>query len=170
MNAEFQIIARRDKRAFLNEQCKEIEENNRLGKSRDLFRKIGDIKGTFCAKMDSKKDKNGRDLTEVEDSKKRWQKYTEKLYQKYLDALDNPDSVVADFEPDILESEVKWALESLANNKASGGIPVELFKISKDDAVKVLHSICQQVWKTQQWPENWKRSVSYTHLTLPTKA
>ena len=99
------------------------------------------------------KDKNGRDLTEAEDIKKRWQEYTEGLYQKDLDVPDNPDSVVAELEPDILDSEVKWALESLSNNIASGsdGILVELFKILKDDAVKVLYSICQQVWKTQQW-------------------
>ncbi|XP_078246377.1 uncharacterized protein LOC144588115 [Pogona vitticeps] len=121
LNADFQRIARRDKRAFLNEQCKEIEENNRKGKTRDLFRKIGDIRGTFCAKMDMIKDKNGRDLSEAEDIKKRWQEYTEELYQKDVDIPDNPDNVVADLEPDILESEVKWALESLANNKASGG-------------------------------------------------
>ena len=128
MNADFQRIARREKRAFLNEQCKEIEENNRKGKTRDLFRKIGDIKITFCAKMDMIKDKNGRDLTEAEDIKKGWQEYTEELYEKDLDIPDNPDSVVADLEPDILESEVNWALESMANNKPSrgDGIPVEL--------------------------------------------
>ena len=101
--------------------------------------------------MDMIKDKNGRDLTEAEEIKQRWQEYTEELYQKNLDVPDNPDNVVADLEPDILEGEVKWALESMAN-KASGddGIPVEPFKILKDDTVKVLHSICQQVWKTQQ--------------------
>ena len=101
-----QRIARRDKRAFLNEQCKEIEQNSRNGKTRHLFRKIGDIRGTFCAKMDMIKDKNGRDLTEAENIKKRWQEYTEKLYQKDLDVPDNPDTVVTDLEPDILESEV----------------------------------------------------------------
>ena len=134
------------------------------GKSRDLFKKIGAIKGTFCGKMDMIKDKNGRDITEAEDIKKRWQEYTE----EDLDVLDNPDSVVADLELDILESEVKWALESLANNKARGGdgIPVELLKILKDDAVKVLHSKCQQVWKTQQQPEDWKRSV---YIPIPKK-
>ncbi|XP_072846195.2 transposon TX1 uncharacterized 149 kDa protein [Pogona vitticeps] len=118
--------------------------------------------------MNMIKDKNGRDLTEAEDIKKRWQEYTEELYQKDLDIPDNPDHVVADLEPDILESEVKWALESLSNNKASGGdgIPVELFKILKDDAVKVLHSICKQVWKTQQWPEDWKRSI---YIPIPKK-
>ena len=109
------------KRAFLNEQCKDIEEKNRKGKTRDLFKKIGDIKGTFCAKIDMIKDKDGRHITKAEDIKKRWQEYTEELYQKDLDVPDNPDSVVADLEPDILESEVKWALESMANNKASGG-------------------------------------------------
>ena len=114
------------------------------------------------------KDKTGRDLIEAEDIKKRWQEYTEELYQGDLDVPDNPDNVVADFEPDILEREVKWALESLANNKASGGdvIPVKLFKTLKDDAVKVLHSICQQVWKTQQWPEDWKRS---DYIPIPKK-
>ena len=118
--------------------------------------------------MNMIKDKNGRDLTETEDIKKRWQEYTEELYQKVLAVPDNPDRVVADLEPDILESEVKWALESLANNKASegDGIPVELFKILKDDAVKVLYSICQQIWKTQQWPEDWKRSV---YIPIPKK-
>ena len=134
MNADFQRIARRDKGAFLNEQCKDIEEYNRKGKTRDLFKKIGDVKGTFCAMMDMIKEKNGMDLTEAEGIKKRWQEYTEELYQKDLDVPENPDSVVAELEPDILESEVKWALESMANNKASGGdgIPVELFKILKD--------------------------------------
>ena len=118
--------------------------------------------------MEMIKDKNGRDLTEAEDIKKRWQEYTEELYQKDLDVPDNPDNVVADVEPDILESEVKWTLKSMANNKTSGGdgIPVELFKILKDDAVKVLHSICQQVWKTQQWPEDWKRSI---YIPIPKK-
>uniref|UniRef100_A0A670KEC7 Reverse transcriptase domain-containing protein n=1 Tax=Podarcis muralis TaxID=64176 RepID=A0A670KEC7_PODMU len=161
LNADFQKIARRDKKAFLNEQCKEIDENNRMGRTRDLFKKIGDMKGTFRTKITIIKDKSGKDLTEAEDIKKRWQEYTEELYQKDMDGSYTPSSVVADLEPDILESEVKWALESTANKKASGsdGIPAELLKILKDDAVKVLHSICQQVWKTQQWPEDWRRSV-----------
>ena len=160
LNAEFQRIARRDKKAFLSDQCKEIEESNRMGKIRDLFRKIRDTKGTFHAKMGSIKDRNGRDLTEAEGIKKRWQEYTE-LYKKDLHDPENHDSVITHLEPDILECEVKWALGSITKNKASGGdgIPVELFQILKDDAVKVLHSICQQTWKTQQWPQDWKRSV-----------
>ena len=107
------------------------------------------------------KDRNGMDLTEVEDIKKRWQEYTEELYKKDLHIPDNHDGMITDLEPDILESEVKWALESITMNKASGGdgIPVELFQILKDDAVKVLHSICQHIWKTQQWPQDWNRSV-----------
>ena len=161
LNAEFQRIARRDKKAFFSDQCKEIEENNRMGKTRDLFKKIRDTKGTFHAKMGSIKDRNGMDLTEAEDIKKRWQEYTEELYKKDLHDPDNHDGVITHLEPDILECEVKWALESITTNKASGGdgIPVELFQILKDDAVKVLHSICQQIWKTQQWPQDWKRSV-----------
>uniref|UniRef100_A0A4W2BVM0 RNA-directed DNA polymerase n=1 Tax=Bos indicus x Bos taurus TaxID=30522 RepID=A0A4W2BVM0_BOBOX len=162
LNAEFQRIARRDKKAFLSDQCKEIEENNRMGKTRYLLKKIRDTKGTFHAKIGSIKDRNGRDLTETEDIKKRWQEYTE-LYQKDLHNpdLQYPDSVITHLEPDILECEVKWALGSITTNKASGGdgIPVELFQILKDDAVKMLHSICQQIWKTQQWPQDWKRSV-----------
>ena len=152
LNAEFQRIARRDKKAFLSDQCKEIEENNRMGKTRDLFKKIRNTKGTFHAKMGSIKDRNGMDLTEAEDIKKRWQEYTEELYKKDLQDQDNNDGVITHLEPDILECEVKWALESITTNKDSGGdgIPVELFQISKDDAVKVLHSICQQIWKTQQ--------------------
>ena len=153
LNAEFQSIARRDKKAFLSDQCKEIEENNRMGKIRDLFKKIRDIKGTYHAKMGSIKDRNGMDVTEAEDIKKKWQEYT-KLYKKDLYNQDNDDGVVTHLEPDILECEVKWALESITRNTASGGdgIPVELFQILKDDVVKVLHSICQQIWKTQQWP------------------
>ena len=154
LNAEFQRIARRDKKAFLSNQCKEIEETNRMGKTRDLFKKIRDTKVTFHAKMGSIKDRNGRDLTEAEDIKKRWQEYTEELYKKDLYDQDNHDGVITHLEPDILKCEVKQALGSIAMNKASGddGIPVELFQILKDDAVKVLHSICQQLWKTQQWP------------------
>ena len=132
-----------------------------MGKTRDLFKKIRDTKGTVHAKMDSKKDRNGMDLTEAEDIKKRWQEYTEKLYKKDLHDPDNHDGVATHLEPDILEREVNWALESITANKARGGdgIPVELFQILKDDAVKVLHSICQHTWKTQQWPQDWKRSV-----------
>uniref|UniRef100_A0A4W2F201 Reverse transcriptase domain-containing protein n=1 Tax=Bos indicus x Bos taurus TaxID=30522 RepID=A0A4W2F201_BOBOX len=129
-----------------------------MGKSRDLFKKIRDTKGT---KMGSIKDRNGVDLTEAEDIKKRWHKYTEELYKKDLHDPDNHDSVITPLEPDVLECEVKWALGSITTNKAIGGdgIPVELFQILKDNAVKVLHSICQQIWKTQQWPQDWKRSV-----------
>ena len=161
LNAEFQRIARRDKKAFLSDQCKEIEGNNRMGKTRDLFKKIRVIKGIFQAKMGSIKDRNGMDLIEVEDSKKRWQEYTEELYKKDLHEPDNHDGVITHLEPDILECEVKWALESITTNKVNGcdGIPVELFQILKDDAVKVLHSTCQQIWNSQQWPQAWKRSV-----------
>jgi len=151
LNAEFQRMARRDKKAFLSEQCKEIQENNRMGKTSDLFKKIRDTKGTFHAKMGSIKDRNGRDLTEAEDIKKRWQHYTEELCKKDLNDTDNHDGVITELESDILECEVKWALGIITMNKASGGdrIPVELFQILKDDAVKVLHSRCQQIWKTQ---------------------
>ena len=142
LNAEFQRIARRDKKAFLSYQRIEIEENNRMGKTRDLFKKLRDTKGTFHAKMGSIKDRNGQ--TEAEDIKKMWQEYTVDLYKKDLHNPDNNDGVITDLEPDILECEVKWALESITTNKTSGGdgIPVELFQILKDDAVKVLHSIC----------------------------
>ena len=151
LNAEFQRIARRDKKAFLSNQCKEIEENNRMG---NLFKKIRDTRGTFHAKMGSIKDRNGMDLTEAEDIKKKWQEYTEELYKKDLHDPDNHNGVITHLEPDILECEVKWALGSITMNKANGGdgIPVELFPVLKDDAVKVLHSICQQIWKIQQWP------------------
>ena len=147
LNAEFQRIVRRDKKAVPSDQCKEIEENNRMGNSRDLFKKIRDTKGTFHAKMGTIKDKNDMDLTEAEDIKKRWQAYTEELYKKELHDLDNHDGVITHLEPDILECKVKWALGSITTNKASRGdeIPVELFQILKEDAVKVLHSICQQI-------------------------
>ena len=147
LNAEFQRIAGRDKKGFLSDQCKEIEENNRMGMTRDLFKKIRDTKGTFHPKMGSIKDRNGMDLTATEDIKKRWQKYTEELYKKDLHDPDNHDGVITHLEPDILECEVKWAVESITTSKASGGdgIPVELFQILKDDVVKVLHSICQQI-------------------------
>ena len=131
-----------------------------MEKTRDLFKKIRDSKKIFHAKMGLKKDRNGMDLTEAEDINKRWQEYIE-LYKKDLHNQDNHDGVITHLESDILECEVKWALESIIMNKASGGdgIPVELFQIVKDDAVKVLHSICQQISKTQQWPQDWKRSV-----------
>ena len=131
-----------------------------MGKTRDLFKKVRDTKETYHAKMGSIKDRKGMDLTEAEDIK-RWQEYTEEQYKKDLHDPDNHDGVITHLEPDILESKVKWALGSITTNKASGGagIPVELFQILKDDAVKVLHSICQQIWKTQQWPHDCKRSV-----------
>ena len=142
LNAEFQRIPKRDKKAILSEQCKEIEENDRMGKTRDLFKKSRHTKGTFHAKMGSIKDRNGMDLTE-EDIKK-WQEYTE-LYKKDLNDPDNQDSVITHLEPDILECKVKWAFGRITMNKTSGsdGISAELFQILNDDAVKVLHSICQ---------------------------
>ena len=125
-----------------------------MGKTRYFFKKIRYTKGIFHAKMGSKKDRNGIDLTEAEDIKNRLQAYSEELYKEDLHNTDNRDDVITNLELDILECEVKWALESITMNKAIGGdgIPVELFQILKDDAVKVLHSICQQIWKTQQWP------------------
>ena len=152
LKAEFQGVARRDKKAFFSDQCKEIGEKNRMGKTRDLFKKIRDTKRTFNAKMGLIKNRNGMNLTEAEDSKKRWQEYTEELYKKDLHDPDNHNGVITHLEPDILECEVKWSLGSITTNKTSGGdgIPAELFQILKDDAVKMLHSICQQIWKTQQ--------------------
>ena len=132
-----------------------------MGKTRELFKKIRDTKGAFHAKMGSIKDRNGRDLTEAEDINKRWQEYTEELYKKDLNDPENHEGFITHLEPDILGCEVKWALGSITTNKASGGdgFPVELFQILKDDAVKVMHSIFQQIWKTQQWPQDWKQSV-----------
>ena len=151
LNAEFQKKARRGEKAFLNEQCKEIEESNKMGKTRDLFKKIGDIKGNFHVRMGTIKDRNHKDLTEAEEIRKRWQEYTEELYKKGLDDLDNHDGVVTHPESDILECEVKWVLGSITTKKASGsdGIPGEKFKILKDNEVKVLYSICQQICKVQ---------------------
>ena len=128
-----------------------------MGKTRDLFKKIRDTKGTFHAKMSTIKDRNGTDITEAEYIKKRCLEYTEELYKKDLNDPGNHNGVITHLEPDILECEVKWALESITTNKASGGdgIPAELFPILKDDAVKMLPSICQQIWKTQQWPQDW---------------
>ena len=132
-----------------------------MGKTTDLFKNIRDTKGTFHAKMGSIKDRNDMGLTEAEDIKKRWKEYTEELYKKDLHDPDNHDGVITHIhlEPDILECEVKWALGTIATSKASGGdgIPIDLFQILKDDAVKVLHLICQQIWKTHQWPQDWKR-------------
>ena len=134
-----------------------------MGKTRDLFKKIRDTKGTLHAKMGTIKDRNRMDLTEAEDIKKRWQEYTEELYKKDLHGPDHHDGVITHLESDILECEVEWALGRIKMNKASGGdgIPVELFQILKDDAVKVLRSICQQSWKTQQWPHDWKGQFSF---------
>ena len=139
-----------------------------MGKTRDLFKKIRDTKGTFHAMMGLIKDRNGLDLTEAEDIKKRWQEFTE-LYKKVLHDPDNHNGVITHLELNILECVVKWALGSITTNKASGGdgIPVEVFQILKDDSVKVLHSICQQIWKTQQWPQDWKRSV---FIPIPKKS
>jgi len=166
LDAEFQRTARRDK-AFLSDQSKETEEKNRMGKTRDLFKKIRDKKGIFHAKMVTIKDRNGMDLTDTEDIKKRWREYTN-LYRRDLNDPDNHDGVITHLEPDILECEVKWALGSITRNKASGGdeVPAQLFQILKDDAMKVLHSICQQIWKTWQWPKAWKRSV---FISIPKK-
>ena len=148
MNAEFQRIARRDKKAFLRDQCKETEENKRMGKTRDL-KKIRDTKGTFHAKMSTIKERNDMDLTEAEDIKKRWQEYTEELHKEDLQYPDNHGGVITHLEPDILECEAKWALGSITMlpNKASegDGIPAELFQILKDEAVKVLQSVRQQI-------------------------
>ena len=132
-----------------------------MGKTKNLFKKIRDTKGTCHAKMGTIKDRNGMDLTEAKDIKQRWQEYREELYEKALKDLDNHDGVITHLEPDILECKVKWALGNITMNKASGGdgIPAELIQILNDDAVTVLHSKCQQIWKTRQWTQVWKRSV-----------
>ena len=156
LNAEFQRIASSDKKAFLSDQWKEIEEKIEWERLEISSRKL-EIPGEHFIKMGSMKDRNGMDLTEAEDIKK-WQEYKEELYKKYLHDPDNHDGVITHLEPDILECEVKWALGSITTNKASGG---ELFQILKDDAVKVPHSICQQIWKTQQWPQDWKGQFSF---------
>ena len=156
-----QRVVRRYKKAFLSDQCKQIEENNRMGKTSDLFKKIRDTKGIFHAKMITIKDRNDMNLTEVK-ILRRGGKSTQKNYtKKDLHDPDNHNGVINHLEPDVLEFKVKWALGNINTNKVSGydGIPVELFKILKHDAVKVLHSICQQIWKTQQWQQDWKRSV-----------
>ena len=143
-----------------------------MGKTRDLFKKIRDTKGPFHAQMGTIKDRNGMDLTEAEDSKKRWQEYTEELYNKDLHDPDNHDGMITYLEPDILECKVNWALESITTKKASGSdqILVELFQILEDDAVKVLHSKCWQIWKTQQWPQGQKRSVFIPRKAMPKNA
>ena len=145
-----------------------LEENNRMGKTRDLFKKIRDTKGTLHVKMGTIKDRNSMHLTEAEDIKNRWQEYTGELYKKHLHNPDYHNGVITHLEPDILECKVKWALGSIMRNKASwgDGIPADLFQILKGDAVKVLHSICQQIWKTQQWPQDWTMSVS---IPIPKK-
>ena len=134
-----------------------------MGKTRDLFKKTEDTKGTFHIKMGTIKDRKGMDLTEAEDIKKKWQEYTEERYKKDLHDPNNHDGVITHLESDILECEVKWTLGSITMNKANGGdgIPVELFQILKDDAMKVLHSICQQIWETQQWPQTGKGQFSF---------
>ena len=139
----FQRIARRNKKAFSSGQCKEIEENNRMGRTRDLFKKIGDIKGIFHTRMGTIKERNSKGLTEVEEIKKRWQEYTEELYKKDLHDQDNHDGMITHLEPDILECEVKWVLGRISMKKPSvdDGVPARLFQILKDDAVKILHSI-----------------------------
>ena len=149
--------------------AKKQRKKNRMEKTRDLSNKIRDTKGIFHAKMGTIKDGTGVDLIEAEDIKKRWQEYTEELYTRDLHIQDNHDRMITHLEPDILECEVNWGIESITMNKASGGdrIPDELFQILKDDAVRVLHSICQQIWKTQQWPQDWKRSV---FIPIPRKA
>ena len=155
LDAEFQRIARRDKKAFLSDQCKEIEENNWTGNTRNRFKKIRDTKRIFHAEMGTIKDRNGMDLTDAGDIKRRWQEYTE-LCQKDLNDQDNHGGVITHLEPDTLECEVKWALRSITMNKL---VEVMEFQILKDDAVKVLHSVCREIWKTQEWPQDWKRSV-----------
>ena len=143
LNIEFQRTVRRDKKAFLSDQCKKIEANNRMGKTSDLLKNIREIMGIFHAKMGPIKDRNDMDLTEAEDIKKRWEENTEELYNKILHNPDNHNNVITHLEQDILECDVKWTLGSTTTNKASGcdGIPIELFQILKSDAVKVLHSI-----------------------------
>ena len=154
-------MVRKDKKAFLSDQCKEIEENNRMGKTRDLFKKIRDSKGIFHAERGTVKDRKCMDLTEVEHINKRWQEKTE-LYKKDVNAPDNHDCVImVDPRARLLGCEVKWILGNITRTKASGsdGIPADLFQILKDEAVKVLHSVCQQIRKTQQWQQNCKMSV-----------
>ena len=158
LNAEFQRIARRDKKAFFSDQCKEIEEKNRMGKTRDLFKKIRNTKGTFHAKIGTKEDRNDMDLTEAEDIKKRWQEYTEELYKKDLNDPDNHDDVIPHLEPDILE-----CIGNITMNKASGGggIPVELFQILEDDAVKCCTQYVSKFGKLSSGHRNGKGEFSF---------
>jgi len=162
LNEEFQRIAKREKKAFLSDQCKEIEENNRMGKTRDLFKTIRDTKGTFHAKMGLIKDRNGMDLTEEEDIKKRWPEYTE-VYKKDLHDPNNHDGVITHLEPDILECDVKLALGNITTNKAGGGdgTPVELFQILKDDAVKVHHQYASKFGKVSSGHRTGKGQFSF---------
>ena len=162
MNAEFQRKARSDKETSLSEQYKEIEENNRIGKARDLLKNIRDTKGTFRAEIKSIKDKNSKNITEAEEIKEQQQAYIEELYKKGLNDPTNHEGMVIHLKLDILEYEVKEALVSITTNNVSegDGISAELFQILKGD-VKVLHSICQQIWKTQQWPMTEKCHFSF---------
>ena len=170
----FQRIARKDKKDFLSDQCKEIEENNRMRRTRDLFKKIRDTKGTFHAKMGLIKDRNGMDPTEAEDIKKRWQEHTEELYKKDLHHPDNHNGVITHthLEPDILECEVKWALESITTNKPSGGdgIPVELFKILKDDVVKVCAQYASKFGKLSSGHRTGKSQFQSQRKAMPKNA
>ena len=163
LKTEFQRIARRENKAFLGDQCKETEENNRMGKKSDVFKKIRDTKGKFHARMGKIKDRNGMDITEAEDINKKWQKYSEEVYKKDLQNSIKHVAVITHLEPDILECKVKQAFGSITTSKVSGGdgIPVELLQILKYDTMKVLHSICQQIWKTQQWTQDWKVQFSF---------
>ena len=147
------------KKDFFSDQCKEMGENNKMGKTRDLFKKIRDTKGTFHSKMGRIKDRNGINLIEAEGIKKMWQEYIEELYKKDLHDPDNHDGVIIHLEPDILECEVKWAF-FITWRKLVELMEFQLaISILKDDVVKLLHSICQQIWKTQQWPQDWKKSI-----------
>ena len=182
MNAEFQIIAKREKKGFLIDQCKEIDENNRMGKTRDLFKKIRDTKRTSHAKMGTVKKRNGMNLTGAENFKKRWQEYTEELYKKDLHDPDNHDGVITHLEPEILECKVKWPLGSITTNKASGGdgIPVELFQILKDDAVNQNarefrklssgHSTGKCLFSFQSHRDNAKEYSNYSTIAIISQA
>ena len=156
LNTAFQRPARRDKKVYFNEQCLIIEENNKRGQTRDLFRKIVYVKGVFHLKMGTIKDKSGRNLLDAEEIMKRWKEYVEELYKKDLNELDYYDDVISHPESNILECKVKWPLKSTVVNKASGSneIPTELFKSLKEDAIQVLHSLCQQILKNRQWPQD----------------
>ena len=163
LNAEFQIIARRDKKAFLSDQCKEIEEDKKMGKTRDIFKKIRNNQGMFHVKMGIIKDKNGMDLTEAKDIKKRWQEYTEEICKTYLHNPDNHDGVITYLEPDILECKVKWALGSITMNKASGAdrVPADLFQILKDDSVQVLTQYASKFGKLSSGCRTGKGQFSF---------